>query len=185
MRYLILTVMILCTAIYAEAQQNTEIHGFYQGYRHFSWNTGVEEINAPESILRGGGFGVAQNLEPWFAFWTQFSFLGGVKGPMSVRIIDNLQGVRYQTNQFGPLRIYGKGGVGFCNYSIDVLGASLGGTRPSFGYGAGVQIWLGERIGVNLDASHVIMGLPNITNAPGRENWDSGLALTSSFVLRF
>ncbi len=185
---LLLASLILSTGICASAQESTEIHGFYQGYRDFSYKTGVEQLDVKDAKLNGGGFGFAYNLAPWFAMWTQFSFFGTVDQPtsaMTVRVINNLQGVRYQTPQFGPLRLYGKAGLGFSNYSLNLLGSGYGDTKFSFGYGAGAQLWLSRSFGVVLDASHVIMGLPNLTDLPEREKWDSGLALAAGLALRF
>jgi hypothetical protein len=187
-RCLLLLSLMLSAGIYASAQESTEIHGFYQVYRDFSFRTGIAELDIENVKLNGGGFGFAYNLAPWFAMWTQFSFFGTVEQPasaMSVRVINNLQGFRFQTQQFGPLRLYGRAGLGFSNYSMNIQGSGYGDTKFSFGYGGGVQIWLSRSIGLNLDASHVIMGLSNLTDLPDREKWDSGLAFTTGVALRF
>ena len=68
---------------------------------------------------------------------------------------------------------------------MNIQGSGYGDTKFSFGYGGGVQIWLSRSIGLNLDASHVIMGLSNLTDLPDREKWDSGLAFTTGVALRF
>jgi hypothetical protein len=120
--------------------------------------------------------------------WTQFSFFGTVEQPasaMSARLISNLQGFRFQTQQYGPIRFYGKVGLGFANHSLTVQGSQYGNTKFSFGYGGGLQIWLSGSLGLNLDASHLIIGLPNLTDLPEREKWDSGLTFTTGVALRF
>lgn len=179
--------LILCSAVFASAQEhNTEIQGFYQGYQDFSFKTGYDPYDISETKLSGGGFEVAQNLAPWFAFWTRFSFYGAGKGPiLSARMLNNLYGLRYQTEQYGPFRVYGKLGLGFSNYSMDLYGTGFGETKFSFAYGAGAQIWMSEYYGIVLEATHNINGLPNITGLDSREKWDSGLTLSAGFAVRF
>jgi hypothetical protein len=184
---LLLLSLMLFAAFYASAQEyNTEVQGYYQAYRDFSFNTGFAPLNIDNVKLNGGGFVIAQNLAPWFAFWTQFTFYGSAEQPnLRVRIINNLYGIRYQTEQHGPFRFYAKGGLGYSHFGMDILGTSLGESKFSASYGAGAQIWMSDNFGVVLDASHLIMGLPNITDLAGREKWDSGLALTAGFSVRF
>jgi opacity protein-like surface antigen len=180
--------LILCSAVFASAQEhNTEIQGFYQGYQDFSFATGYESIDIPETKLSGGGFEIAQNLAPWFAFWTRFSFYGSAERSniFSARMFNNLYGFRYQSEQHGPFRVFGKLGLGYSNYSMDLQGSTGGETKFSFAYGAGVQIWMSEYYGAVLEASHSINGLPNVTNLDGREKWDSGLTLSAGFAVRF
>ncbi len=180
--------MILFAAVFASAQDhNTEIQGFYQGYQDFSFKTGYEPIDIAETKLNGGGFEVAQNLAPWFAFWTRFSFYGSAERSniFRARMFNNLYGLRYQTKQYGPFRVYGKVGLGYTNYSMDLQGTGFGETKFSFAYGAGAQIWMSEYYGVVLEASHNINGVPNVTDLDGREKWDSGLTLSAGFAVRF
>ena len=180
--------LIFCSAVFASAQEhNTEIQGFYQGYQDFSFDTGYEPIDIPEKKLNGGGFEVAQNLAPWFAFWTRFSFYGAAERPgiFRARMFNNLYGLRYQTEQYGPFRVYGKVGLGYSNYSMTLQGSGFGETKFSFAYGAGVQIWVSEYYGAVLEASHNINGLPNVTGLEAREKWDSGLTLSAGFAVRF
>jgi len=177
---------VLCVAFPAAAQESTEIHGFYQGYRNFDFGTGVDEFDIPGAKLNGGGFQLVYNLASWFGFWTQFSFYGAAEREfVRVGLFNELQGVRYQTRQYGPFCLYGKGGIGFTRFSVDILGSSLTDYKMSFAYGGGVQIWMGDRFGVVLDASHLVTGLPNLTDLPGREKWDSGLVVTTSLAFRF
>lgn len=192
---ILLLSMILCATIYASAQeQNTEIHGFYQTYRNFDLHNGTSSSGADYSAFdvskahfNGGGFTIVQNIAPWFAMWTQFSFYGKAKGPnTSVGMFNNLEGVRYQTKQHGPFRFFVKGGVGFSRYSIDIQSNSYGSeTKLSAAYGGGAQIWFSDHFGVVLDVSHVTMGLPNLSNAKSRDSWDSGLTYTTALAVRF
>ena len=182
---LLLVSLILCSAAFTSAQEyNTEIQGFYQGYQDLSWKIGNEDVIAPTK-LSGGGFEIAQNLAPWFAFWTRFSFYGSVDQPnIRARIFNNLYGIRYQTEQHGPFRIYGKAGLGYSRYSLVLPSISGSDTKFSFAYGAGVQIWMSEHFGAVLDASHTINGLPSF-NVEGEEKWDSGLTLSAGLAIRF
>lgn len=187
---LLLGAMLLGPAVCASAQEetSTEIYGFFQGYRNFDFNlgSGYEVANIEKAIMKGGGFGIAQNLAPWFAVWTQFSFWGSAENPyLRVRIIHNLQGVRYQTPMYGPFRLYGKGGVGFTNFGVETASGSGGETKISFGYGGGAQVWMADYLGLFVEGTHVIMGMPNLTDADGRDKWDSGLSLTTGIALRF
>ena len=181
--------LILCSAAFASAQEyNTEIQGFYQGYQDFSFDAGngYELLDIPATKLNGGGFEVAQNLAPWFAFWTRFSFYGSIEQPyLSARIFNNLYGIRYQTEQHGPFRLYGKAGLGYSRYSLNVAGNTGSDTTFSFAYGAGVQIWMSEHFGAVLDASQTIQGVPNLTDAQGRDKWDSGITLSAGIAVRF
>jgi hypothetical protein len=177
--------MILCAAIFSVAQdeRNTEITGFYQQYRNFSFNTGDSAYDFPATVMKGGGFNIARNLAPWFSMWTQFSFFGTVQQPggLTVQVIHNLEGVRWQTKEHGPFRFYAKGGMGFANYRFD-FGSD---TKLSLAYGGGVNIWAAKWIGFTMDVSHVVMGLPNITGLDSREKWDSGLVFTPGLTIRF
>jgi hypothetical protein len=184
-----LLIVISFVAVPVLAQEhNTEIQGFYQTYRNFSFDTGAPGFVIPPTKLNGGGFNIAQNLAPWFALWTQFSFFGSAGSPsgLSVRVINNLEGMRWQTRQYGPIRFYVKGGLGFSNYSVDISGGNIGsGTKLALTYGGGAQIWMADWIGVTLDVSQVFMGVPNITDLPQRDKWDSGLTFTPGITLRF
>ena len=185
----LLAAMILGSTVCALAQDetSTEISGFYQGYRNFDYRTGYgEEVDIRKAEMNGGGFGIAQNLASWFALWTQFSFLGTTESPyLSVRIINNLQGLRYQTPQYGPFRFYGKGGIGFTNYSINLAGQSGGETKLSVGYGGGAQLWMADYLGLFVEGTHIIMGVPQISEFDDRDKWDSGLSLMTGIALRF
>jgi hypothetical protein len=187
-RSILLIAVLLCGAVCALAgdEQSTEIQGYYQTYRDFSFKTGFDEIDIPKTSLSGGGFTVAQNIAPWFAMWTQLTIYGRAESPNhSVRIINNLEGIRYQTKKHGPLQLYAKFGLGFSHYSMDIAGTGLGETKFSLGYGGGAFIWANEHFGLVLDASHNIMGLPNITDVSNREKWDSGLTLSTGIAVRF
>jgi hypothetical protein len=184
MKHALVLLVILVAAVPAFAQErNTEIQGFYQTYGDFSFNPGegVPILNVPDTRLNGGGFNLAQNLAPWFAMWTQLSFFGSVDAPPSrVRIINNLQGMRWQKN-YGPLRLYGKFGLGFSHFNFEDVGGNV---KFSASYGGGVQVWA-DWIGVSFDASQVFMGVPHLFEADGRDKWDSGIALTTGVAFRF
>ncbi len=181
----VLALLLLCPAA-ATAEGETEITGFYQQYRDFKYKVGLEEFDLAPRSLGGGGFSIAQNMAPWFAMWTQFSFYGSAENAgLRVRMINNQQGVRYQTKDYGPVRLYAKGGLGFSRFSIDTVQGSLGDTKFSAAYGAGAHIWMHKHAGINLDLSHVLTGLPNLTGLDTREKWDSGLVLTTGLTLRF
>ncbi len=167
----------------AQDESNTEITGFYQQYRNFSFNLG-SGFAIPETHLTGGGFNITQNFTDWFGLFTQFSFYGkvGQSVGLPVRIINNQQGPRWQTKQHGPFRLYVKGGLGFSHFGFDNIGSD---TKLSLAYGGGVQVWFAKSAGLTLDLSHVLMGLPNLTGAQGRDKWDSGLVFTPGVSIRF
>ena len=102
-----------------------------------------------------------------------------------MRVINNLQGIRYQTPQYGPLRLYAKAGVGFTNYGVSIQGYSLGFTKLSVGYGAGAQIWMTDYLGLILEGSHLVMGVPQLYDSEGRDKWDSGLTFKTGLAVRF
>ena len=185
-----------------EIAGTTEITGYYQQYRDFSFETGMGEYGINNSFapttMAGGGFSVARNLAEWFAVWAQLSFYGTVnqwadygmvKVQNSVRIIHNLEGIRYQTKQYGPLRLYGKVGAGVVRYSL--YDGLISDTKFSAGYGGGVNVWFSKNIGLTFDASHTLLALPNLedlyenTKFQGREKWDSGMAYTTGLTFRF
>lgn len=185
--FILLAAIVLFGSISAQAQeQSTEIQGFYQTYRNFSFKTGVDELDIPETNLNGGGFAIAQNLAPWFALWTQLTFYGSAEQTYNkVRIINNLQGLRWHTKLYGPLQLYVKGGLGFTHYSMDVAGSSFGEYKFSLAYGGGAFIWATDHFGIVLDATHTSSGIPNLTDISGRDTWDSGLTLASGLAVRF
>ncbi|MEJ2109869.1 MAG: hypothetical protein P8Z37_08155, partial [Acidobacteriota bacterium] len=142
---LVISIVLGLTSI-ASAQSRTEVYGFYEGYRNFDYKTGGEGFPFIEGAeLDGGGGGIAYQYVPWFALWTQVSFLGTANGDdLSARVINNLQGVRYHTPRFGPFSFYGKGGLGFTNYNVTQpsSGFQQGATKFSLGYAGGVQVWM-------------------------------------------
>lgn len=190
-RFLALTLALAVWALIAPAavcaEGETEITGFYQRYHDFSYQVGLPVFDFEPRSLAGGGFSLAQNIAPWFAMWTQFSFYGSTENNVGlrVRLINNQQGIRYQTKNYGPLRLYAKGGLGFSRFSIDTGQGSLGDTKFSAAYGGGAHVWLHDHVGINLDVSHVLTGLPNLTDLDTREKWDSGLVYTTGLTFRF
>ncbi len=183
---LLLSTFFFATGLCLAQDANTEIAGYYQQYRNFSFNTGISDLDIPATKLTGGGFSLTQNFAPWFGLWTQFNFYGSVEQPnLRIRVINNQQGPRWQTRQYGPFRFYVKGGLGFSHYSMDTPFGSLGDTKLSLSYGGGVQIWFSKSIGANLDLSQVFMGVPNLTNLEGRDKWDSGLTFSPGLAIRF
>ena len=191
-----------CFAWEDELAGTTEITGFYQQYRDFSMmGDGTYTTKFEPKRLAGGGFSVAQNLADWFAIWLQMSFYGKVNQdiarydffgepdgvtPKSVRIINELQGIRYQTKQYGPFRLYGKGGAGVVWYGFDLMGGSISGTKFSAIYGGGADIWLSKNIGITLDVSHVLYRLPRLNyDKPDLEKFDSGIVYTTGLTFRF
>jgi hypothetical protein len=184
---LVLSILMIA-AISCFAEDDTEITGYYQQYRNFSFKTGsagYPEFSA--DALKGGGFMIARNIAPWFAMWTQLSFYGTLEqNSNSVRVINNLEGLRWQTKQHGPFRFYVKGGLGFSYYSLNFSGVgSTSGTKFSAAYGGGTDIWMNKHFGVKLDVSQVFMGLPNVFDVSGRESWDSGMTYTTGLTVRF
>jgi hypothetical protein len=178
--------ILMFAAVNSFAEGDTEITGYYQQYRNFSFKTGIDQADFSADKLKGVGFNVAQNIAPWFALWTQLSIYGTLEQPdKSVRIINNLQGIRYQTKMHGPFRFYAKGGLGFSYYSFNIAGTGLSGAKFSAAYGGGTDIWLHKNIGLVLDVTQVLMGLPNLTDLSGRESWDSGLTYTTGLTVRF
>jgi len=190
---------VCCFAGDVEIAGTTEITGYYQQYRNFSFETGVRDWNFEPTRLTGGGFSVARNIADWFALWTQLSFYGTVEqGTANIggdyyskkaRIIHNLEGIRYQTKQYGPFQLYGKAGAGIVWYSLyDGLSSW---TKFSAGYGGGAHVWLHKNIGITLDVSHNLIALPNLedwfydTKLPDREKFDSGLVYTTGLTFRF
>jgi hypothetical protein len=185
---ILLCVMVACAAVYASAQDSTEVYGFFQNYKNFELKTGYAPWDLGEVAMNGGGFGIAYNFAPWFALWTQFTFYGTEQPRFSynsVDIINNLQGVRYQTRQYGPVRFYAKGGLGFSSIDYYTQDFSLRSSTFSACYGGGAQLWATEHFGLFIEGSHIIMGLPNYTDLDSRERWDSGLSLTTGAAVRF
>ena len=181
--------MILCCTVCIPAQEtSTEIQGFYQTYKNFSFKTGISDLDIPETRISGGGFTLAYNLAPWFAFWSQTTFYGSAEQTyIKARVINNLEGIRYQSRLYGPLQFYAKAGLGFSHFGLSyVSGGDIGGEyKFSASYGGGMQIWMNDNFGIILDASHLMMGMPNLTGMSNRDKWDSGLAITTGFALRF
>lgn len=187
--FILLIILILCGTTGASAQeQSTEIQGFYQTYKDFSFKSGITGYDIKKTRLGGGGFTIAQNLAPWFAFFSQTTFYGsaGEDEILKMRVINNLEGLRWQTGLHGPFQFYVKAGLGFTHYSVDLAGSDFGGEyKFAVSYGGGAFIWMSEKFGLVLDASHLSMGVPNMTDLDGRDKWDSGLSLTTGIAVRF
>jgi len=185
---IVLIALLLGMTSMASAQQ-TEVYGFYEGYRNFDFKTGGAEAPAIlNADMNGFGGGIAYQYTPWFAMFTQISFLGTAEGDdFNARIITNLQGVRYHSQQYGPISFYGKGGLGFANYNVTIKsdGFELGATKFSLGYAGGAQVWMTDSIGLMFEVQHLIMGVPNLTDLEGRDRWDSGLSYKTGFAYRF
>ncbi len=190
-RIFLIVTTILLGAICASAQDtSTEIQGFYQTYKDFSFKAGngFEDFDIENTRLGGGGFTIAQNLAPWFAFFSQTTFYGSAEGAnIKARVINNLEGLRYQKKVGGPLEVYGKVGMGFSHVSLSYKdGGDIGGEyKFALSYGAGAFLWIKEGFGLVFDASNLMMGMPNLTDQPGRDKWDAGLTLTTGIAFRF
>jgi opacity protein-like surface antigen len=181
-------VLLLCMTSNALAQDSIEVYGFFEAYRNFDYKVEPNSsANFKDVDLNGGGGGIAKNFAPWFALFTQVSFFGTPQNEqLSVRIINNLEGLRYSTRKYGPFAFYGKGGVGFTNYGVTIAGYGSGSeTKLSVGYGGGVQLWMSDSIGLFVEASHLVMGVPNLTDAEGRDKWESGLTYKTGMAVRF
>jgi len=193
-----------CFAWNDEIAGTTEITGYYQQYRDFSFENGTDgtgrwiEYDFAPRRLGGVGISVAQNFAEWFAIWTQLTIFGtteqwsfGNQIQNSVRVINNLQGIRYQTKQYGPLRFYGKVGAGIAWYGFNLYEpnynsyVSLGGTKFSTGYGGGINVWFNRNIGLTLDATHTLIALPNLSDLENRDKFDSGMTYTTGLTFRF
>ena len=190
---------VSCFAWDDELAGTTEITGYYQQYRNFSFDTGNSLLDFSPTALAGGGFSIARNFAEWFAIWMQLSVGGtttqdqvplglNITRKKNVRIINELQGIRYQTKQYGPFRLFGKVGAGFTNYSL--YEGLISATKFSAGWGGGVNVWMSNNIGITLDVSHILMGLPNLELEPesGRqkqEKFDSGMNYTTGITFRF
>jgi hypothetical protein len=187
----LVVVMVLFCATYASADDtSTEIQGFYQTYKDFSFKlgSGYEDLDLKGTRLGGGGFTIAQNLAPWFAFWSQTAFYGSAENEyIKARVINNLEGLRFQKRFHGPIEVYGKVGMGFSHTNLSFKsGSDIGGEyKFALAYGGGAFIWVKDSFGFVLDASQMFMGLPNLTNASGRDRWDAGLTLTTGIAIRF
>lgn len=183
-----LIVVLLGLCVCGSAQETTEVYGFYETYRNFDYKTGNDPADFQDVKLNGGGGGIAYNVAPWFALWTQLSFFGSPENDyLSVRVINNLQGVRYQTPQYGPFIFYGKGGLGFTNYGVTdrYYGGSAGFYKFSAGYAGGVQVWTTDSLGLVLEVSHLLMGVPHLYDTEDRDKWDSGLTYKTGLAFRF
>ncbi len=186
-KYLLAALILLSAPIYAAAQEyGTEFQGHYQSYQKFSFKTGYESYDIKDTNLNGGGFTFAQNLAPWFAFYTQFNFYGSASRPnFSISMFTNHYGARYQTKQRGPFVFYAKGGLGYTRYSYTVDAYGLSETKFSVGYGGGMQVWVSDHFGGVIDAAHIVSGVPQLSIMANRDKWDSGLTLTAGVAVRF
>jgi hypothetical protein len=77
--------------------------------------------------------------------------------------------------------------LGFSHINLSFRsGDDIGGEyKFAFSYGAGAFLWIKEGFGLVFDASNLMMGMPNLTDASGRDKWDSGLTLTTGIAIRF
>jgi len=189
-----------CFAWDDELAGTTEITGYYQQYRDYFFDSGTPLYRFGPTRLGGGGFSIAYNLAEWFAIWTQVSIygtvnqlvdFGGLQVENRVRIVNNLQGLRWQTKQYGPFRLYGKAGAGIAWHGFSLYDSSynanmdMSGSTFSVGYGGGLNVWLTRNIGITLDASQTTMALPNLTGISDRKKWDGGTTYMSGLTFRF
>ena len=180
-----------------EIAGTTEVTLYYQQYRDFSFNTGWSDWDFTPIRLSGGGFSAAQNIAEWFALWSELTIYGTADqqapsgNEKKVRVINNLQGIRYQTKQYGPLRLYAKFGMGIVHYGFNLYFPNtgyvgMGGLKFSASYGGGANVWFHQNIGLTFEASHILKALPNLTEIDdGREKFDSGMAYRAGLTFRF
>jgi len=181
-KWMIVAVMMFGTEVCLAQDSGGEFQGFYQRVQSFNFNSGDPIFNVQNGNTNGGGFGFVYNITPVFSLFQQTSFFGGFEqSGLKMRLITEAQGVRLSKGTDAIL-FYAKGGVGFNRYVLENLGIDYG---TAFILGGGAEIRMTEGLYLLLEATNLTMGLPNLTNLPGRSKWDNALLFTTGIAIRF
>lgn len=188
MRFLPAAMAVLLCSAGALAQGNPqyEVRGFFQQDRSFSLWSGSPEFDIRGARAKGGGLGFALTPAEWFALWSEVSFFSSVRqGSYTLSFMVESQGLRYSTAWRGPLRLYGRGGVGFARFAFEGPGFAAAYYKMSLVYGGGAEVRLGDPVSFFVDAAALTMGLPELTAVPGRDKWDTSILLGFGIAVKF
>ncbi|MBZ5496533.1 MAG: hypothetical protein LAP85_09020 [Acidobacteriia bacterium] len=185
-RFVILAVWLCSSGICLAQDYTGELQLTYQRVQSFTFNSGSSFFNVDGAALNGGGFGFVYNITNKFGLFQQMGFFGGVEqNGLKIRMITELQGVRLTAHK-GPFDFYAKGGLGFTRYVFEVSGGTAGvDSHLALVYGGGTEFRIPGGLFMIIDASRLTMGLPNLTNLPGRSKWSNSFLLSTGVAFRF
>lgn len=186
-RWMVLAVLfgLVLASAHAQAPQG-QLELFYQRIQGFDFNSGSPAFDIRDESFNGGGFGFVYHLTPWLGLWTHTSFYGGVRqNEITLKLINQVQGLRVSAPGAGPVTLYGKGGLGFARYVFTVPGAEGVRVGTTFNFGGGAEFELRPGMFFQLEASRMTLSLPNLTNLPDRDRWDGVALITAGIGFQF
>jgi hypothetical protein len=190
-RLLIVVTVLLFVGNLCLAQpeySEVEFQGFYQRIQGFDFQSGAVGFEFENEGFNGGGFGFVYNVSPWLGIFSQTSFLAGVEqSGIKLRFINQTQGAKVTKRGLvgESVNVFAKGGIGFVRHVFDAFGQQSIDYGTSFTGGGGTEIKLQEGMWLMLDLSRTSLGLPRLTNVPGRDKWDSSWAITTGVSFQF
>ncbi len=181
-RLIIVAIWLSCTGLCMAQESNGEIQGFFQRIQNFDFNSGDASFSFKGANPNGGGFGFVYNITDVFGLFQRTGFSSGIdQGGYKMNLITESQGLRLK-KQAGSVMFYALGGVGFNRYVYNDYAGYYG---MALMYGGGMQVPMMEGLNLIFEATNLTMGLPNLTNIPGRSKWDNALMFSIGAALHF
>jgi hypothetical protein len=183
-RLTMVAILLWGSGICLAQDSKQEIQGVYLRIQGFTFNSGSTDFNIQNASINGGGYAFVYHITEKFGLFQQMGFFGGAEqNGLKVKLITEFQGMQVN-KKTGPLLLYAKGGLGFTRY---VFSGAFSGVDSHFAlnYGGGTEIKIKEGLNLILEATRLTMGLPNLTNAPGRSGWDNSWQLATGIAIHF
>lgn len=170
----------------AQSSPQGEIQLYYQSVQGFDFDSGTPLFSISDEDFQGGGFGFVYNLNSWFGLWSQSTFFGGVEqNEISLKLINQMQGVKLTARDLGPINLFGKGGMGFTRFVFETPTFETVRFGTSFNFGGGIEYVLKEGLLLIVEGTQMSMSLPDISGLPDRDKWDSNLLVTVGIAFQF
>lgn len=182
---LIMVVLVVGVSLHGQTPQG-EFRGYFQNVSNFDFQSGSPSFDISGEGFNGGGFGFVFNLNDWLGFFTETNFLTGVEqGSLSLKLINQSQGIKVTARELGPVNVYAKGGIGFSRFLFDTGSGETIRYQTGFSTGGGVDFRISDPMAFFVEGNLLTFSLPNITNVSDRDKWDSSLGTSVGVAFFF
>lgn len=174
------------SAAYAQLGGGGEFRIFYQTIQSFDFDAGGGYLIADSEAFHGGGFGFVFGLNDWFGIYTDTTFLGGVDTDyFDMKLISQVQGAQFTWGDRDSVNLYGKAGIGFARFVIDVYGYEDVWYQSQFDFGGGATVPITEGMHWFGELKMSLLSLPNLTGSPDRDKWSPSPTFSTGVLFRF
>ncbi len=185
-RLVLLTAMLTLGSPSLFAQMDHgEMRGYFQTVRSFDYRPGVSQLDISGDSFNGGGFGFVVDLGPVLSLYTNSSFLSGVDNNyLQLKLFNQVQGFKATARDVGPVDFYAKAGIGFARWDLRgfVNGIAY---KMSLEYGGGIDVPVSENVFLFGEFMESTLSLPQLTQSPDRQKWQTSPTIGTGIGIRF